>query len=371
MKKINLFWPNIHKELWLEELGKIFDSKWIAQAGKVKEFEKEFGKKFNYEYCVALNSGTSALELAFHILDIKIGDFVLTPVLTCSATNLPLIRRTIGVVFIDINDDLVMSYNDFMKNMKQFEEMGFKPKAVVTVNLGGLTCDERIYEYCKRNGIPVVIDACQSLGINEPHGDFVCYSFQAIKHFTTGDGGMLVCRKEEDYERVKKLRWFGIDRDNRMKKNFNFSPSEREMCMNMDEPGFKYHMNDIQATMGLVGLNFSDDDLKYRKKLTDRYIEKLSKHVKCIYGGSYWLFGILLKDRDVYISKIKEKGVECDLVHLRNDIFTPFGGKREYLPNMDKIENEYLYLPLHIKMELEDVDYVCDIILDIIKKNNG
>jgi dTDP-4-amino-4,6-dideoxygalactose transaminase len=370
MKKVNLFWPNIHKELWLEELGKIFDSKWIAQAGKVKEFETEFGKKFDYDYCVALNSGTAALELAFYLLNLKPGDFVLTPVLTCTATNIPLVRKITsnGILFIDINENLSMNWGSFIENIDRLRMIGVKPKAVVTVNLGGITCDDRIYEYCRENNIPVVVDACQSLGIKEPNGDFVCYSFQAIKHFTTGDGGMLICRNEKDYERAKKLRWFGIDRDMRAKKNFDFSPSDREMCMNMDEPGFKYHMNDIQATMGLVGLGFSDENLEFRKKLSDRYIDKLCHKFTCISGGSYWLFAILMKNRDKYIDEIKKQGVECDLIHLRNDIFTPFGGKRQILPNMDRIEREYLYLPMHINMTLDDVNYVSDVILKTVKE---
>jgi hypothetical protein len=182
MKKVNLFWPNIHKELWLEELGKIFDSKWIAQAGKVKEFETEFGKKFDYDYCVALNSGTAALELAFYLLNLKPGDFVLTPVLTCTATNIPLVRKITsnGILFIDINENLSMNWGSFIENIDRLRMIGVKPKAVVTVNLGGITCDDRIYEYCRENNIPVVVDACQSLGIKEPNGDFVCYRNQLV-----------------------------------------------------------------------------------------------------------------------------------------------------------------------------------------------
>ena len=359
MRKVNLFWPNIHKELWLEELGKIFESKWIAQAGKVTEFEKKFGEKFGYEYCVALNSGTAAISMALYLLNIQNTDMVFSPVLTCTATNIPVIHRGTNPVFIDINQELTMDYDSLIEHMGMFGNFG--PSAVITVNLGGLTCDERIYEYCKKKNIPVIIDACQSLGIPELNGDFVCYSFQAIKHFTTGDGGMLVCRNKEDYERAKKLRWFGIDREMRAKKNFNFSPSDREMCMNMDEPGFKSHMNDIQATLGLVGMNFSDEDLEHRKKLANIYKKSLKYPTVC--GGSYWLMGALIPDRDGKMDYIKGAGVECDLVHLRNDIFTPFGSRRNpNLKHMNKLEHEYLYLPMHMKLTVDDVKYVCEVV---------
>lgn len=361
MKKVNLFWPNIRKDEWLQELAVIFESKWIAQAGKVTEFEKKFGEKFGYEYCVALNSGTAAIDMALHLLNIKNDSLVFSPVLTCTATNLPVVHRGTTPLFIDIDQELTMDYDDFVKNCGMFGNFG--PAAVITVNLGGLTCDERIYEYCKKEGIPTIIDACQSLGIPEPNGDFVCYSFQAIKHFTTGDGGMLVCRNKDDYERAKKLRWFGIDREMRAKKNFNFSPSDREMCMNMDEPGFKSHMNDIEATMGLVGLSHSDKDLEHRKELATIYKKKLK--YTTVSGGSYWLMCVLIPERDKKMDKIKAAGVECDLVHLRNDIFTPFGSVRRNLPNMNRLEHEYLYIPMHNKLTQEDVEYVCEVINEV------
>ena len=358
MKKVNLFWPNILKNEWLKELEVIFESKWIAQAGKVTEFEKKFGEKFGYKYCVAMNSGTAAISMALHLLNIQNTDMVLSPVLTCTATNIPVVHRGTTPVFIDINQELTMDYDHLVKVSQMFGV--YRPSAVITVNLGGLTCDQRIYDYCKENNIPVIVDACQSLGIPEPNGDFVCYSFQAIKHFTTGDGGMLVCRNEEDYERAKKLRWFGIDREMRAKKNFNFGPSDREMCMNMDEPGFKSHMNDIQATMGLVGLNHSDKDLHHRKELANIYRNELK--YPTISGGSYWLMGTLISNRDKKMDRIKEAGVECDLVHLRNDIFTPFGSKRGNFPNMNRLEKEYLYIPMHNKLTQSDIEYVCEVI---------
>jgi len=79
-------------------------------------------------------------------------------------------------------------------------------KAVITVNLGGIQCDDRIYTLLKERNIISIIDCCQSLGISEQNGDFLVYSFQAIKHFSTFDGGMLVTRNEADHIRAKKLK---------------------------------------------------------------------------------------------------------------------------------------------------------------------
>ncbi|GAG28120.1 unnamed protein product, partial [marine sediment metagenome] len=188
-----------------------------------------------------------------------------------------------------------------------------------------------------------------------------------IKHFSTGDGGMLVCRTPRDHLRAKRLRWFGIDKELRQRLNYNFSPSNREICMNMDEPGFKLHMNDVQAAMGLVGLSHSDGTLLHRIVISNTYRRCLSGLIPFISGGSEWLFCVLLEDRDKgKMDKLKERGIECDLVHLRNDIFTPFGSKRQKLPNMNYIESRYLYLPIHINMSHEDAAFISKELIKLI-----
>jgi dTDP-4-amino-4,6-dideoxygalactose transaminase len=357
MRKIKLFTPNSFTEEWIEGLRKTFESGQLAQGPKVAEFEEEFCREFWYDHATAVNSGTSALEIAYHLVGIGPGDKVLVPVLTCSATNIPLVRRKANIVFCDITKDTwTIDYESVKENIKG-------AKCLVTVNLGGVECDDRVYELAEKEGVPVVVDAAQSLGITEFYGNYVCYSFQAIKHFTTGDGGMVITRNPDNEARARKLRWFGIDRDRRQKMNFNFSPSNREMCMNMDEAGYKCEMNSIDATMGLVGLKHWQEDLMFRRELKLEYVKNLNHEIPIVAGGSCWLFGIMLEGRDEgKMDKIKEAGVECDLVHLRNDIFTPFGGKRLDLPNMNYVEKRYLYLPIHTRMTKEDVQYVCEVV---------
>jgi len=354
---IPLFWPQQFKEEWLKALSDVFDTRWLGQGPVVDRFEKEFGNKFNYDYCLALNSGSAALELAYHLMGIGRGDEVITACFTCTATNLPLLRRGAKIVFADINDNLLIDYEDVKRKITS------KTKAIVVVTLGGLPVDERIFDLAKSLKIPVVVDAAQSLGVSEKRGDYICYSFQAIKHFTTGDGGMLVLRNKNEYARAKKLRWFGIDREAKRKVNFQCL-SNREITMEIEEPGYKFHMNDIAASIGLVGLKHTDEILEYRKILCDKYINNLPKDIRCICGGSYWLMGIVTKNRDDIIEYLRANGVECDLVQLRNDIFKVFGGAKQDLPNMNRLENEYFYLPLHTKLTVEDIKYICKLLCD-------
>jgi perosamine synthetase len=362
---IPLFWPQIYKEEWLDELSQVFSTRWIGQGPLVDRFEQEFGQKFGYAHCLSVNSGTAALELAYHLIGIGEGDEVITTCFTCTATNIPLLRRKANIVFADIDSDtLLISAEDVEKKINK------NTKAIVVVNLGGLQVDDDIYELGKYYGVPVVVDACQSLGVSESGadekgiwepGDYICYSFQAIKHFTTGDGGMLVCRNQADYERAKKLRWFGIDRDAKRRVDWKCIVNH-QMAMEIEEAGYKYHMNDIAAAMGLVGLRHSDKILAYRTSLADRYNSHISKidGYKTVFGGAHWLFAVLTENRNDLMEYLRDKGIESDPVQLRNDVFKVFGGKRLDLPNMNRIENQYLYLPLNCKVTCDNVDYICE-----------
>jgi len=98
------------------------------------------------------------------------------------------------------------------------------------------------------------------------------------------------------------------------------------MTMDIEEPGYKFQMNDIAATLGLIGLKHSDEYLAYRRKIAEYYNKNLE--CKTISGGSYWLYGILVDNRDYVAKKLEKAGIETNMAHLRNDIFKVFGGKR-------------------------------------------
>ncbi|OGD84077.1 hypothetical protein A2165_01355 [Candidatus Curtissbacteria bacterium RBG_13_40_7] len=143
--------------------------------------------------------------------------------------------------------------------------------------------------------------------------------------------------------------------------------------MDPKEAGYKFHMNDIAATMALVGLKESDKLLEHRKKIVKYYIDHLNlSHIDAnlpyVVGGSYWLFAVLINYRDELAKYLFEKNIDSNLVHLRNDISKILGGRRQKLPNMNYIEPRYLYLPLHAKMTLKDAKTVVDAVNSFIKK---
>ena len=126
--------------------------------------------------------------------------------------------------------------------------------------------------------------------------------------------------------------------------------------MDIEEAGYKFQMNDIAASIVLSGLKYSNKWLRYRRKIANYYTREL----KCtgVSGGSYWLYGIMVGNRDKVAEKLKEAGIETNMAHLRNDIFTVFGGERLILPVMNEVESKYLYIPINTHIIMKDVKYI-------------
>lgn len=329
---INLFSPFVSREA-VSEVVKTLGSHWLGQGPKVNALEKKLA--FLGKYVLTVNSGTSALELAYHLLDLAPGDEVITPVFTCTATNLPLVRRGVKIVFADVKDNLLMDFEDAKRKITP------KTKAIVNVHLFGL------YNEAPVLSVPIIGDACQYLAKTERE-IFTAYSFQATKIITTVDGGVLVCERKKDYKRAKLLRWYGVDRET----------GKDNIEVDIKEAGYKYHMNDVTASMGIAELKFLDKLKKERIKLQKCYFEKLSGVTPV--GGSPFL--IHTPNRDKLKAKLASHGIETGLVCKRNDIYSVFGGKRQDLPNMNKLENTYLFLPCHNNMSVKDVLRICSII---------
>ena len=350
---IPIFYPYVTSKQ-RKAVNDVLKTRWIGQGPKVEEFEKKFEDRFNAKYAVSVNSGSAALETACDLANLKEGDKVIVTPLTCTASNLPLIRRGCKLIWADIRKDtLNLDNEDVQQKMKDNPDV----KAIMNVHLGGIESD-----ICDPFVI-VINDAAQALGIHRPQNDYNCYSFQAIKHVTTGDGGMITVNDEEKYKKAKLLRWFGIDRERKKKNNWQ-AFKEREMVFDIEIPGHKRQMTDIAASMGIAGLEDYDKILNYRKKIFDIY--KLIKvdGFTLVDGEKnvYWLATVLVDKRDDFVKKLHDYKIETNLVQIRNDIFNIFGGKRQDLPNMNWVEDRYISIPLHNKMTIKDALYIKKVI---------
>ena len=358
---INVCYPFIGSKA-IEYVTDTLSGRWIGQGPKVELFEKKFNEKFGGDKeSISVNSGTSALHLAYDLCGIKPGDEVIVPLFTCTATNIPFLNMGADLKFADVDVDTLNMDLDHVESL-----ISEKTKAIVPVHYGGLCNDmDRLNKIASQYNVPVIQDAAHSIGTTYKGkhltelSDYVMYSFQAIKHFTTGDGGMLLVNKELE-DKAKRVRWFGIDR-----KAKQGGIWENDIT----EVGYKYQMSDIAAAIGLAGLEEIDDVLKKRKELFKLYCEKLTKDVTIVGGNDQkehgaWLFTIYARDRYGLQSKLAENKIESNQMHFRNDRYTIFKKFTDGLkfPNMDKIEDDYLVLPLHHKMTADDVSRVCETI---------
>jgi len=329
---MKLFKPYISWRARLYAL-KVLMGTQLAEGPVAKRFEEEFGKKFGFENVCALNSGTSALELAYELAGIQKGDEVITPVLTCTATNIPLARIGAKIVFADAGESL----NAYTEDIKA--KITPKTKAIVFVHFGGSNegLDE-VLEIASEHGITVIEDAAQAVGSeNWGKADFTCVSLQAIKTLTAGDGGILICKRKEDHEKAKRLRWFGYDRE------------EKQRCGDTDltEIGYKYHMNDISAAIALGNLHAIDWVIQRRRTYRDLYKEHG-------FQAGVWMATYIHHQKDEIVKELKEAGYEAGTHHYRNDKYTIFCGRGKYL-YMDAIEDKMFHVPLHHDLTLADV----------------
>ncbi len=360
---IVLFHPNIPKNAE-RYISDVLKSRWIGQGPKVEEFESIFEEKFsNPCKSLAVGSGTDALHLSYILANIKEGDEVIVPVFTCTATNIPLLYIGAKIVFCDIDQNLNIAADAIEELITE------KTKAIVCVHYGGLPCDmDKIWDLAYKYNLKVIEDNAHALGatykgeIIGSQSDFSMFSFQAIKHVTTGDGGMLTIKDPSLIEKAKRLRWFGIDR---LKKQKGIWEND------IKEIGFKYQMTDLSAALGIASMEEFDEHLRHRQKLYKLYCNLLKNTdgIRVI-GDEYedrvhaaWLLTAEVDDREDFMRHLRKYNIESSQVHYRNDRYSIFGGREEgKFKKMDEMEERYIVLPLHAKVSEADVKYITDVI---------
>jgi len=364
-ENIVLFYPHV-SELAKSSVIETLNSRWIGQGPKVKLFEESFSKKFGSNSpAIAVGSGTDALHLSYMLAGLKPGDEVIAPLFTCTATNIPFLYMDVKIKFADID---INTMNMDIEHIREL--MSDKVKAIICVHYGGLPCDmDELQSIADEWGIPIIEDAAHAVGAKYKGidigsiSDFTMFSFQAIKHITTGDGGMLIIKDKELVDKAERIRWFGIDR-----KSKQAGIWENDIT----EVGYKYQMTDIAAAMGIASLSEFDDQFKIRKEIFKTYEAELAncKRLKMVGTGykdrehAAWLFTVIVEDRFKLQEKLRDNNIESNQVHFRNDrysIFKEFTDGKVF-PNMDKIEDNYLVLPLHTKMTVADAKRVCKVI---------
>jgi perosamine synthetase len=364
--KINFFSTTINYNIQ-KKINVILKKGNISSGKKSELFERSFGSNFNIRNCTAVNSGTSALHLALICAGVKNGDEVILPAQTFLATAMVVLYQNAKLVFADIQKD---TGNICPLSVRQ--KITSKTKAIIVVHWGGYPCDmNEIKKIAKKKKILIIEDAAHAVGAyyrNKPIGsisDFTCFSFQAIKHLTTGDGGMLICKKKQHHKLAQKLKWFGINRNSK-----SFLLGERNF--QLTQLGFKYHMNDIAATIGLENLKIAKKKIMYLNKLENYYRKNLSNVPGIILlnkdndrKSSCWLFNILVKKRNLFFKIMTKYRIPVSVVHRRIDRFKLFGGINKDLIGQDYFDKHQICLPINEKLNKTHLDYI----INVIRKN--
>ena len=360
-----------------EEVAKVLNSGYIGQGPKVDEFEDQLKDYFNHDFVQTVNSGTSALHMALHLLKkpnnkwpgIQEGDEVLATALTCTASNFPILANGLKIKWVDIDPTtLNMDLDDLARKITP------TTKAIILVHWGGYPSDldkvkqiQQISEELYGFKPAVIEDGAHSFGSKYKgknigtHGNLTMYSLQAIKHITSIDGGLLLSPHQELHRRGKLIRWYGIDRDSN-RKDFRCEAD-------IEEWGFKFHMNDVCATVGMENLKHADELIK-KHQANAAYYDKHLKNVKGVtlldrhegHESSFWIYTMLVDDREGFYKWMKECNIVVSQVHERNDKHTSVQEFKSNLPTLDKTIGKIVSIPVGWWVTKEQREYIVDCI---------
>jgi perosamine synthetase len=335
----------------------------VSEGPKVIEFEKQLGSYVGNENVIATNSGSGALVLALQMAGVGPGSEVITTAMTCQSTNQPILQLGARVVWADIQIDTgCIDPKDVEKKITPMT------KAIIVMHWAGQPGDlDELNQIARKYDVKLIEDAASAFGAEYNnvkignHSDFVCFSFQAVKHITTGDGGALFVKNRGIKERAILMRNNGNDK--------KASRTATKWHFDINEPGWKFHMNDLAATIGIQQLKYHDELLKDRRKNGYALNSKLSKipglkllEQKANRNSAFWIFTVLVEQRENFVLHLKEHGIHSGIVHQRNDIHSVFEEYKTPLPNLDYFEEKMINIPVGWWMNNDELDYLVDVI---------
>ena len=368
---IQLFKPYVSEEA-IAAVGEVLRSGWIGLGPKTEEFEQAFASYTGAKYAVAVNSATAALHLAVVVSGIRPKDEVLTTPLTFVSSNHPILYEQAEPVFADV-DDLTLNID-----LKKAESLiSPRTKAIIAVHYGGNPINiEELYSFAARHNLAVIEDAAHACGATfggRRIGSFglTCFSFHAVKNLPTGDGGMLTTNDEEVYQRLMRLRWVGIDHS-----TFARAAGQYRWEYGVSEVGYKYHMNDIIAAIGLEHLKRVDEWNGRRRQIVETYRTELStlgpdklRFVERTEGAvsANHLCVVRVNKRNEVVRMLAERGISVGVHYKPNHLYPPYAtARRGRLDVTEQAYSEILSLPLHLFLTDDDVQKVCDALRTII-----
>lgn len=323
-------------------LEEILYSGYIATGQAVYEFEDQFKDYIDNPNMISLHSGTDALHIAYILAGIKPGDEVISTPMTAEPTNTTIAMIGAKVVWGDVDP-----HNGLLDPNSVRSLITEKTRAIVLVHYAGMVCDMgEFYKISKEYNIPIIEDCAHALGskyngkMTGNYSDYTIYSLQAIKHMTTVDGGFLALKNGEQLERAKCLRWFGLSKDKSRLEN------------DITEVGYKYAMNNVNATIGLC-------QMKHVRETIGKYIANGKYYDEALKGipgvemvrynkntePSYWLYTMKVERRDDSCRMMESNGILASQLHHRSDTHSIFKESHRELPQMEEWYKSFVHIP--------------------------
>tara|TARA_Y100001936_G_scaffold34250_1_gene32282 strand:- start:136 stop:1221 length:1086 start_codon:yes stop_codon:yes gene_type:complete len=350
--RINLFEPTISKSEEKKILQVLRSKFWASGSGTgtVGIFEKKFNQYIGSKDSLAVNSGTSALNIALSLINLK-GKEVLIPSLSFVSTANCVLRNGGKPVFVDVNS------NDLSIDTTLLEEkINSKTAVILPVHFGGLPAQlDTLTKICKKHNLLLIEDAAHASGATfknkkvGTHGFAVCFSFHPVKNLSMPTGGMITLNTKDHQKlrtRIESLRWCGISN----RKNDYYE---------INELGDNYYMNEISAAIGIEQLKKLDRLNKRRKIIAKTYHTELKIEEKMPYdeNSSYHLFWIRNKNRENLRKYLHSVGIQTGIHYLPIHKFNLYKTK-EKLPVTESVGNEIITLPMHANLSNSQVDKI-------------
>lgn len=380
-KKIPLYDLKLCRKA-LDEAEKTLKSGWLTTGSKVEAFEKAVARYTGVRYAAAVNSGTSGLVIALKLLGISSRKEVITTPFSFVATTEVILQCGARPVFADINPQTFNIDPD-----EVLRKVSPRTACILPVDIAGYPADYKsLSEISKRYKIPLVADACHSFGARYHKksipqvADAAVFSFHATKNLTCGEGGMVVSRHADFIRAVKIMSRHGMSTGAYQRRQTNRWEYD---VVNL---GWKGNLSDVHASIGLGELESFDRNQEARKKIAHRYLKNLTlladylelPPVDVKIESAWHLFIIRLNlarlkcDRNRFINLMAQKGVACG-VHYKPiyelSFYKKMGLTSQSFPNTAFAGRRVVTLPLYPGLSLKDVDYVCEAVASVIKKN--
>ena len=338
---------------------------YCGEGQKVKNFERAFGDLVDAPYPpLAMSSCTTALEMALYLCDVRGREVISTP-MTCTATSAAIVRSGARIVWADVDpitgliDPYDVAWNKISKDTA----------AIVAVDWGGRACDYtalRLINFNRRGTIPIIEDAAHALlthragvSIARSGGDYVCWSFGPIKHLTCGGHGGALLPPLLSLGRGRLLRWYGLDRN---------SKADFRCEQDVIEPGWKAHLTDVDAAIGLANLPHAREIVARHRENARFYCDALADLDGVTVppfdpGSAYWVFDLLVDDRESFQLAMSERGIMTSRVHRRNDEHPGYHYPSGPLPGVDAFDSRHICIPVGWWVTDSDRERIADAVI--------